>query len=388
MMSTTRTTVVLLAAALAFLATPVLAAPLVAGKIAPPAAAKAAPPPFAVAYAKTKDGVIRIIGERTYATGLIVSEDGFIITHRDAINKNEMQVVFSEGLTVKAKVLLRDDKTNLAVLQILPVATEGETKAPADSPKTPATDAATTEKPAATEKPAPSEKPAVAAAPPKWHPLVLGSSEHLAAGAWVATLAYPLGADMKTETDPSLSAGVLMARGKMPTKLAYDGEWLIIDAMMNEGSEGGALLSADGLVLGILAKPWHNLVTDTALNLALPVEVVAPLLKRARETPDPPIKEGSGVALTGPKNGYLGVRGDPLATECRVGGIVNDGPAEKAGLKTGDIITKFAAEEIGSYEDLIAELKKTKPGDKVKLTIKRDGKEQQIEVTLGQYPSK
>jgi putative serine protease PepD len=327
--------------------------------------------PFRAAFEKVAPAVLRVSGGRGYSSGLLLSDDGLLVTHRAIVEKtNEATILFPDGKTRQAKVLVRDDKTKLAILQLLPKKADEKTKDAAGGAPAPK-DVKTPE--------TPDKRPTV----------TLGSSARLALGSWVATIAYPHGADVKARTQPTLSADILVGRGTLGEKADYNGEVLLTDAAMNAGSEGGALVTPDGLVVGVLLGPQQHQATGTVVNAALPVEVLAPLVKRARENPDPPLKE---EAKPTPAHGFLGVRQDPQEQECVVGEIVPRSPAEKAGLRPGDVITKADDKDIDGFDDLLKFLQATKPGDKVRLTVKRtvaDGQAfKEIEVTLGEYPAR
>ena len=325
--------------------------------------------PFHKVYSRVAPGVARIMGHRGTSSALVVSADGLLVTHRRLVKKNVMSVLFTGGRKVEAKVLLRDEKTQLAILQIQPPDSDGETAPAAERPT--GADAA---------EPAHGH-------PATWTPVPLGSSESLLVGSWTATIAYPYGADLRKRTTPSLSAGLLSARGRLPTKLSYDGALLLTDAAMNRGSEGGALVDAAGRVIGILCEPQYHAATKTALNVALPIEVLPDLIKRARENPDPPIPEEE-EASSSRTHGFLGVQGDENAAGCVVRRVIPNGPAAKAGVLPKDTIAKAGDKEIANWDDLVEVLKTTKPGDTVHLTIKRPGTEKPVEldVTLGEYP--
>ena len=315
--------------------------------------------PFTRAFRNVAPAVVRVTSGARHASGLLVSADGLIVTHRGIIRRNVMSVIFPDGPTRQARVLIRDDATQLAVLRLL--------ADPADNPAP---------QPA---EPGKDQKPRITVAP-------IGTSANLKTGAWVATVAYPFGADQKVRQQPSLSAGLLAARGKIPTKLkGYDGDLLLTDAAVNAGSEGGALVDSRGQVVALLCVPQYHAETRTALNVALPVEVLPALLKRAVETPDPPIVEEDFATR---KHGFLGIFRAPNAAKCVVGGVIADSPAEKAGLMPGDVITAIDDKKVGSFEDLITVLKETKPGDTIRLTVRRAGTEKPLEldVELAKYP--
>ena len=320
--------------------------------------------PFGKVVKTITPGVVRIVDGQKYASGLLIDERGLIVTYRDIVTHNVMTVYFPDGQEVKARVLLRDKETHLAILRIL-----AEGKAAAEDDK----------------KENSKEAQPKPVAHTKRVPVPLGASKDVRVGDWVATIAYPIGADYRTRQKPSLSAGLLSARGKIPTKLKYAGDLLVTDAMANLGSEGGALVSAEGKVVAVLVRPQLYEDTKTALNVALPVEVLPALVTRAVDHPDPPIIEEGTAART---YGFLGVIAAPGAKKCDIGDVLADGPAQKAGLRAGDRIVKAGTTDIGTFEDLIAVLKKTRPGDKITLTIQRPGKDEplEIDVELAAYP--
>jgi len=373
-----------------------LVAILVTWAASPAPAESGADNAFEAAFAKVSPAVVRVVNGPRYTSGLLVSEDGLILTHTSLINKNVLPVHLPDGSRADAKVLLRDRDTELAVLQIIPA--EAQSGAKAKDAKTPETPADA--KPADTAQPAPPEKPAAAASTHVKRPYVTFDEGELKPGLWVATVAYPVGTDAKQASAPSLSTGLLSTRGKLPVKIGtaslpgqdktsakssgYDGPLLLTDAMVNAGSEGGALIDSRGRVIGVLCTPQFHKESGTALNVALPAAVVPPLLKRARENPDPPIAEQE---FSGRKHGFLGVIKPADAEACRID-VAPGGPAQKAGLRTGDTITKVGDKAVASFDDLIAILKDTKPGDKLKITVTRAGAEKplEFEVELEKYP--
>lgn len=84
--------------------------------------------------------------------------------------------------------------------------------------------------------------------------------------------------------------------------------------------------------------------------------------------------------------GFLGVQLDDNADAPTINGFAENSPAEKAGLKSGDVIVKIQDKAVKSLEELQEVMRKTKPGDKLAVTVKRDGKEQTVNVTLGTRP--
>lgn len=323
--------------------------------------------PFSRIFERVGPSVARVLLGRRYASAVLVSDDGLLVTHRDIVRRNVMTVMLPGRPVAQARTLVRDEETELAVLQLL--ADEGPAAESESSEET------------APERTAKAATQALPVAPK-------GSSESLRTGSWVASVAYPFGADEKYRQQPSLSAGLLSGKGKIPTRLDYAGDLLLTDAAANAGSEGGALVDAEGRVVGILCRPQYNAETGTALNVALPVELLPALLKRARENPDPPIAEEDFARRT---HGFLGIFKAPRAARCVVGGLIPGAPAEKAGIKPGDIITRIGEDEINNFEDLTAALQKTKPGDTVHVIVERRGDDGvmhpvEMDIELAKYP--
>ncbi|NIA21589.1 MAG: PDZ domain-containing protein [Anaerolineaceae bacterium] len=327
--------------------------------------------PFTEIYARVGPAAVRIFDGSRHASGLIVSADGLVVTDLGIISRNEHLLYLPDQPQTRARVLVRDKKIGLAILQII------TDPAPEETPG----DVITKAGPEKQKKTPPPPRPSPERT---WPAVTLGSSKDLAPGDWVASVAYPIGSDMKRLSSASVSAGVLAGRGKVRTGLRYTGDLLLTDATVNAGSEGGALADSRGRVVGILTKPQRHGETETALNLALPVELLPALLKRARENPDPPIRELAERA-------FLGVVRDDMADACRILAVAPDSAAERAGLRAGDVIIKADEQKIESFADLVDFLEDKRPGDLVNLKIRRAGKgnknrEIQVEVTLGKRP--
>jgi S1-C subfamily serine protease len=123
---------------------------------------------------------------------------------------------------------------------------------------------------------------------------------------------------------------------------------------------------------------WHEEVNMRAV-LIIVLLVAAELPVRRGEDRDKIVPP----AASGP--GFLGIMVQPGAPE--IAGFAENSPSEKAGLLTGDVITKLKRKTIGSFQDLLDIMQKTRPGDRVSVTVTRDGKERTVTVTLGTRPT-
>ena len=280
-------------------------------------------------------------------TGVIVTEDGYILTNKHVINgATKLTVILDDGTTYEeVKVVATDPLNDIAFLKI-----EGA------SGLTAAT---------------------------------LGDSKTIHAGQQVIAIGNALG-----EYQNTVTSGIISGTGRSVTAsdaTGYNTETLTdmiqTDAAINSGNSGGPLVNAAGEVIGV-----NTATSSSAENMgfAIPISSVKGMLKQLVE---------SGEAA----RAYLGVYGVEITPEVakayelpvssgaylysssKYTAVVADSPASKAGLKDKDIVTAVNGVSVGmagSLSNLIAEYK---PGDTVQLTVVRDGKEMAINVTLEGY---
>lgn len=280
-------------------------------------------------------------------TGVIVTEDGYILTNKHVINgATKLTVILDDGTTYEeVKVVATDPLNDIAFLKI-----EGA------SGLTAAT---------------------------------LGDSKTIHAGQQVIAIGNALG-----EYQNTVTSGIISGTGRSVTAsdaTGYNTETLTdmiqTDAAINSGNSGGPLVNAAGEVIGV-----NTATSSSAENMgfAIPISSVKGMLKQLVE---------SGEAA----RAYLGVYGVEITPEVakayelpvssgaylysssKYTAVVADSPASKAGLKDKDIVTAVNGVSVGmagSLSNLIAEYK---PGDTVQLTVVRDGKETAINVTLEGY---
>lgn len=281
-------------------------------------------------------------------TGIIVTEDGYILTNKHVINgANKVTVVSDDGTTYEnVKVVATDPLNDVAYLKIDDAS--GLT------------------------------------------PAKLGDSKTLSVGQQVIAIGNALGQYQNTVT-----SGIISGIGRSVTAsdgTSYNTETLTdmiqTDAAINSGNSGGPLVNAAGEVIGI------NTATSTSaenMGFAIPISSAKGMLSQLTET-------GSA------KRTYLGVysleitpevakaynlpvsEGVYLYSPSSYSAIVKDSPAAKAGLKDKDIITAINGVKVGATGSLANLIGEYKPGDTVQLTVIRDGNETAINVTLEGYP--
>ncbi|MGY5810497.1 DegQ family serine endoprotease [Rhizobium sp. LEGMi198b] len=265
-------------------------------------------------------------------SGFLISPDGVIVTNNHVIqNATDIKVTLDDGTELPAKLLGADAKSDLAVLKI---------KAP---------------KPLAT--------------------VAWGDSDKLKLGDQILAIGNPFG------IGTTVTAGIVSARGRDLHSGPYD-DFIQIDAPINHGNSGGPLVDRDGNVVGINTAIYSPNGGSVGVGFAIPSDQAKAIVAKLE-------KNGSI------DHGYLGVAIQPVTADVAdaVGlsqaqgalvASVNDGtPAARAGIKTGDIVTAVGSETVKSPKDLSRLVADLSPGDKRSLTVWRDGKSMDVNVTLG-----
>ncbi len=211
--------------------------------------------------------------------------------------------------------------------------------------------------------------------------LPVGNSDNLQVGEWVIAIGSPFG------LRGTVTAGVVSAKGRSDIPLR---EGLIVedfiqtDAAINPGNSGGPLLNIKGEVVGINTAIVSN--TNIGIGFAIPINLAMDVAKSLIET---------GTVA----RGYLGIIPQELTDDVKealrmkknqsgvvVAYVEKDSPAEKGGLKPGDVIVKFNGKDVTNVTQFRITVATTPPGKKVKVVVIRDGKRKTLEVKLGERP--
>lgn len=306
--------------------------------------------PAVVSVTSTGQAVREVFGfgviqaPKTSGTGFIVTSDGLIATNKHVVSLGDkFTITTADGKNLEGKVVAQDPTNDLALLKV-------------DSRGLPVVD--------------------------------LGDYQKVQVGQWVIAIGNALGELQNTVTVGVISAKERAANpsdGQGGTESLYG--LLQTDAAINPGNSGGPLVNLAGQVIGI-----NTAIAGNAQNIgfAIPVDDLKKSLESYR-------KSGKIVQP------YIGIRYQPitkaLASNLNLavedgallaptqdgGAIAEDSPAEAAGLKEGDIVTKIGDDSITQADPLARLVKRYNPGDKVKLTILRGGQEQKVELTLGEF---
>jgi serine protease Do len=194
----------------------------------------------------------------------------------------------------------------------------------------------------------------------KWPFAPMGVSSVVKKGQWCLALGHPGG--YKSGRSPVVRFGRVLDNQK---------SYLQTDCALVGGDSGGPLFDLKGKVIGIHSRIGKRM----SVNLHVPVNTY-------RYTWDRLVK---GEAWGGQEEGraYLGVKGSSENAECRVAEVISGSPADRAGLREGDVITKFNRHTVSDFDDLKEQISKRKPGDRVRLDIRRGDDSLTVRVTLG-----
>jgi serine protease Do len=270
--------------------------------------------------------------QRSLGSGFIIDKEGLILTNNHVVEKtDEIKVTLADKREFRAEIIGRDPKTDLALIRI-----------EADTPL---------------------------------EPLPLGDSEKLDVGDWVVAIGNPFG------LGHTVTAGIVSAKFRQLGTGSYD-NFIQTDASINPGNSGGPLLNTVGEVVGINSAIFTQTGGSVGIGFAIPINMAKDLL--------PQLKKGKVV------RGWLGVLIQKITPELKdkldlkdekgalVADVVSGGPAEKAGLKRGDVIVSFDGKEIEEMNQLPYVVASTPVGKMVTVELIRKGKKNALQVEVGE----
>ena len=265
-------------------------------------------------------------------SGFIIDAKGLIVTNNHVVEgADSIQVHMQDGTIMKAELVGRDPKTDLAVLRVKP------------------------------ENPLPT--------------VAFGDSDKLRIGEWVTAIGNPFG------LGGSVSLGIVSARNRDINAGPYD-DYIQTDAAINKGNSGGPLFNLAGEVVGINTAIFSPTGGSVGIGFSVPSNTaknVVAQLEKYGET----------------RRGWLGVKiqtvtpdiAESMGMDKARGALVADvtagSPSEKAGVDAGDVIIEFNGKPIADSKELPRVVGETEVGKEVTVKVIRDGKEKEIKVTLG-----
>jgi len=267
-------------------------------------------------------------------SGVIVTADGYILTNNHVVEgAEEVKVSLQDGRELDAKVVGTDPKSDVAVIKV-----EG------------------------------GDLPA----------LSIGDSNQLEVGDVVLAVGNPFGIGQ------TVTMGIVSATSRATMGLDYE-DFIQTDAAINPGNSGGALVDASGRLVGINTAILSRSGGNQGIGFAIPVDL-------ARDVMESLVKDGRVT------RGYLGVMiqdvNPALAKKfgldepkgALVGDVNPDGPAAKAGMESGDVVTSIEGKEIRDSRHLKLAVAKIHPGDTASVKVLREGKLKTLKVKVGELP--
>jgi serine protease Do len=272
---------------------------------------------------------------QSLGSGFVIDPSGVIVTNNHVIDgADEITVTLQDNTSLKATVIGRDDRMDIAVLKV------------------------TSDKPL----------PAVA----------FGDSDASRVGDWVLAIGNPFG------LGGTVTAGIVSARGRDIRQGPYD-DFIQTDAAINKGNSGGPLFNMDGQVIGINTAIYSPSGGSIGIGFSIPANLAKNVVAQLRE-------------YGHPRRGWLGVRIQPITPDIAEGlglhdtagslvaGVVPGGPAEAAKIQNGDVILKFNGQDIKENHTLPRIVAETAIGSEVPVTLLRNGKEMTVTAKVGELP--
>jgi serine protease DegQ len=273
--------------------------------------------------------------ESSLGSGVIVSGQGYILTNNHVVEgADEIEVVLADGRKAAAKLVGTDPETDLAVIKIsldkLPV-------------------------------------------------IVLGQAEQAQVGDVVLAIGNPFGVGQ------TVTMGIISALGRNNLHINHFENFIQTDAAINFGNSGGALVDAGGNLLGINSAIYSQTGGSVGIGFAIPVSTAKSVMEAI-------IKSGHVV------RGWIGVESQEITPELAasfglqrqsgaiIAGVVRNGPADKGGIKPGDILLSVDGKPVVDTNNMLNLIAQLVPGGKAKMTVLRKNKETTLDIMVGKRP--
>jgi serine protease Do len=269
-------------------------------------------------------------------SGFFISQDGFIVTNNHVVaDATEIKVKMSDGRELPARLIGRDPGTDLAVIKV-----EGNDFKYVSFEET--------------------AEPRV--------------------GDWVIAIGNPFG------LGGTATAGIVSAKARDIDPSGYN-DYIQIDAAINRGNSGGPTFDIHGRVIGVNSAIYSPTGGSVGIGFAIPAETAKNVTTRLMQGQT--IERGYvGVSIQNIPEGGVGALGLPAGTKgAYVGEVTPDGPALKAGVQVGDVVTQVNGRNIDGSSELRRLVAATEAGQTVRFTILRDGRRQEITIRAAKRPS-
>ena len=272
---------------------------------------------------------------RGQGSGVIVSDDGYILTNNHVIRgADEVTVILSDDRELAAEVIGGDADTDLAILKVNATGLE---------------------------------------------PAVLGDSDALHVGEWVVAVGSPMGLDQ------TVTSGIVSALGRNGVGVAQFEDFIQTDAAINPGNSGGPLVNLQGEVVGINTAIASQNGGFSGIGFSIPTSMIRHVMEDI--IADGQVTRGYlGAAVQNLNEdlaasfGYEGTRG------VLIGDVVDDSPAARGGLEAGDIVLSIDGREMDSAHEMVNAVAAVDPGDEIDVVVFREGRERELKIEVGTRP--
>lgn len=275
--------------------------------------------------------------EEGQGSGFIISRDGYILTNNHVVgDADKITVELQDGRKfTNAKVIGTDPGTEVALIKI-----DGD-----DFPVLP-----------------------------------MGNSENNKIGDWVIAIGNPFG------LSETVTVGVISAVGRKQVGIASYENFIQTDAAINPGNSGGPLINLDGKVIGINTAIYSGSGGYMGIGFAIPIDMARNIEQQLREN-GKVIRGYMGIACQDVTPEMAEILGLKNSRGIIVATVEKNSPADKGGLTNQDVILELNGNKVDSYDTFRNDIANIKPDSKVKLTISRDGKTQNLTVKLAERPT-
>ena len=273
--------------------------------------------------------------QSSLGSGVIVSPDGYILTNNHVVaSADAIEVVLADGRKAPAKVVGTDPETDLAVIRI-----------------------------AATNLPV----------------IVLGHAEQARVGDVVLAIGNPFGVGQ------TVTMGIISAVGRNNLHINQFENFIQTDAAINFGNSGGALIDTGGNLIGINTAIYSQTGGSVGIGFAIPVTTAKSVMEAI-------IKNGQVV------RGWIGIESQDITPELAesfglgrqsgaiIAGVVRNGPADRAGMRPGDILLAVQDKDVADTNQMLALIAQLAPGATAKMTVLRKSGQSTLDVTVGKRP--
>lgn len=274
--------------------------------------------------------------ENSLGSGVIINSNGFILTNNHVVERaREIEVVLNDGRRYRARIVGTDPETDLAVLQ---------------------------------------------AAGDKLQIANLGDSDKARVGDVVLAIGNPFAVGQ------TVTMGIISATGRHDLGITNFENFIQTDASINPGNSGGALINAHGEVIAINTAIFSKSGGSQGIGFAIPIKTAKHVMQQ--------IADYGRVV-----RGWLGIAGQQLTpalaesldlsstTGILISGVLESGPADQTGIVPGDVITEIAGVEIRTTHQMLNEISIQTPGSTIDITLFRNGKPIQLDVTVAERPA-